>query len=137
MQIVRRTLAIFLALWLVAPQVNAQVPATAQTAPDGAVQSAIDRALADRAAQADVDRETIRRVLDRSEVRDVAARMGVEIARLQSSVSVLDPAELAEVAEQARAVDQNLAGGATTIVITTTTIIIVLLIVILIVLIAD
>jgi hypothetical protein len=131
MQTVRRTLAVFLALWLVAPQVSAQV-ATSSPA-----QAAIDRALAERAAAADADRETIRQVLDRSEVKEVAARMGVDISRLQSSVGVLTESEVAQVVEQARAVDQGLAGGATTIVITTTTIIIALLLIILLVLIAD
>jgi hypothetical protein len=131
MQIVRRTLAVALALWLVAPQVSAQVVAGSQT------QAAIDRALAARAATADADRETVRRVLARSEVKEVAGRMGVDISRLQSSVGVLSDTEVAQVIDQARAVDQSLAGGATTIVITTTTIIIALLLIILLVLIAD
>ncbi len=131
MQIVRRILAVALALWLVASQVNAQV----MTPP--ATQAAIDQALGARAAAADADRLVIRRVLDRTEVRDVAARMGVDIERLQSSVGVLGADELAQVAAQARTVDQNLAGGATTIVFTTTTIIIVLLIVILIIVAVD
>lgn len=131
MQIVRKTLAIVLALWLVAPQVNAQVVA------GSSAQAAIDRALAGRAAALDADRELVRRVLGRSEVKEVAGRMGVDIARLQGSVGVLTDAEIAQVVQQARAVDHSLAGGATTIVITTTTIIIVLLVVILLVLIAD
>jgi|SRR5512132_3586559 predicted PurR-regulated permease PerM len=133
MQTVRRVLAVALALWLVAPQVNAQVTTTTQPA----TQAAIDQALAARATAADADRQVIRRVLDRTDVRDVAARMGVDIQRLQSSVSVLGPDELAQVAAQARTVDQNLAGGATTIVLTTTTIIIVLLLVILIIVAVD
>jgi hypothetical protein len=131
MLIVRRTLAVLLALWLAAPQVSAQVTTTTQA------QVAIDRALAGRAAAAEADRDAIRRVLDRSEVKDVAGRMGVDITRLQSSVGLLDANELAQVAEQARAVDQGLAGGATTVVITTTTIILVLLVIILLVLVAD
>ena len=133
MQIVRRTLAVALALWLVAPQVNAQVIA----GPQSTTQTAIDRALAERAASVDADRQMIRRVLDRSEVKDVADRMGVDIQRLQSGVGVLDADQLAQVAAQAREVDQGLAGGATTVVITTTTIIIALLVIIIIVLLAD
>lgn len=135
MQIVRRTLAVALALWLVAPQVNAQVIAGPQ--PQSTTQTAIDRALAERAAAVDADRQMIRRVLDRSEVKDVADRMGVDIQRLQSGVGVLDADQLAQVAAQAREVDQGLAGGATTVVITTTTIIIALLVIIIIVLLAD
>lgn len=132
MQIVRRTLAVALALWLVAPQVNAQVVANPQP-----TQAAIDQALAERAATADADRQVIRNVLSRSEVKDVADRMGVEIERLQAGVGVLNADQLAQVAAQARQVDQNLAGGATTVVITTTTVIIALLIIIIIVLVAD
>ena len=132
MQIVRRTVAVALALWLVAPQVNAQVVANPQPA-----QAAIDQALAERAATADADRQVIRNVLSRSEVKDVAGRMGVDIERLQAGVGVLNADQLAQVAAQARQVDQNLAGGATTVVITTTTIIIALLIIIIIVLLAD
>lgn len=134
MQSVRRIVAVALALWLAAPQVNAQ---SLPSAAPGQAQAAIDQALAAQAAVAAADRATIRRVLERSEVRQVAERMGVEIDRLQAGVGMLNATELAEVAEHARTVDQNLAGGATTIVITTTTIIIILLIVILIVLIAD
>jgi hypothetical protein len=133
MQIVRKALAMALALWLVAPQVNAQVIAK----PQSATQAAIDRALAERAAAADTDRQVIHRVLDRSEVKDVAGQMGVDIQRLQSAVGVLDANQLAQVASQAREVDRDLAGGATTVTITTTTIIIALLIIIIIVLIAD
>jgi hypothetical protein len=132
MQTVRRTLAVFLALWLVPPHAIAQVSTTGSH-----TQAAIDRALATRAAAVEADRDTLRRVLDRSEVKEVAGRMGVDLSRLQSSIGVLDGAELAQVVEQARAVEEGLAGGATTIVITTTTVIIVLLIVILIVLVAD
>jgi hypothetical protein len=133
MHIVRRSVAVFLIVWLMAPHVSAQ-----QTAPAAATgtQAAIDQALAARAAQAATDRESVRRVLARSEVREVAQRMGVDIERIHSSVSLLDPVELAQAAEQARAVEDALSGGAT-VVITTTTIIIVLLVVILIVLIAD
>ena len=133
MQIVRRTLAVALALWLVAPQVNAQVLTNTQPSQ----QAVIDRALAERATSADADRQVIRNVLSRAEVKDVADRMGVDIERLQAGVGVLDAEQLAQVAAQARQVDQNLAGGATTVVITTTTIIIALLIIIIIVLLAD
>jgi hypothetical protein len=133
MQIVRRSLAVVLMLWLAAPHASAQQLAPARSGE----QAIIDQALAARAAKTDADRETVSRVLGRSEVKQVAERMGVDIDRIQSSVSLLDPAELAQAADQARAVEDTLAGGATTVVITTTTIIIVLLVVIIIVLLAD
>jgi 2-hydroxychromene-2-carboxylate isomerase len=133
MQTVRHTLAIVLALWLATPPVGAQ-PLTA--APPASEQAAIDRALAERAAAAEADRAAIRRVLDRSEVKEVASRMGLDIAQIQALVGTLDSTHLAQAADQARAVDQGLAGGAT-VVVTTTTIIIVLLLIILIVVIAN
>jgi hypothetical protein len=133
MQIVRKSLAVVLALWLVTPPVGAQ-PLTADQ--PAAEQVAIDRALAERAATTEADRDAVRRVLDRSEVKEIASRMGLDIAQLQASVATLDPAQLAQAADQARAVDQNLAGGAT-VVVTTTTIIIVLLLIILLVVIAN
>jgi hypothetical protein len=133
MQVVRRTLSVFLMLWLAAPHLSAQ---QAPQAP-GREQVVIDRALEARASQIEADTAAVARVLARDEVAQVAERMGVDIHRVQSSIALLDAAELAQVADQARAVEDTLAGGATTIVITTTTIIIALLVVIIIVLLAD
>lgn len=130
---VRKTLAVVLALWLMMPQLGAQSRSAEQQASE---QAAIDRALAEHAATADADREIIRQVLDRDEVKKVAAGMGVDITRLQAAVTALDGSQLAQAADQARAVDQSLTGGAT-VVVTTTTIIIVLLLIILIAVIAN
>jgi hypothetical protein len=135
MRIIRKTLAVFLSVWLVAPSAGAQ-----QTTAHVADRAALEQAVAAKVARADADREAIRRVLARQAVRDVAARVGLDapaMARAESAVALLDGADLATAAEYARTIDQDLAGGATTIVITTTTIIIILLLVILIILIAD
>jgi branched-subunit amino acid ABC-type transport system permease component len=129
MRIVQKTLAVFLSLWLVAPSAGAQ-----QHVADRA---ALDQAVAAAAARADADRASIRRVLARQEVKDVASKLGVDLARAESAIRLLEGADLAQAAEYASQIEQDLAGGATTLVITTTTIIIILLIVILIVLIAD
>jgi branched-subunit amino acid ABC-type transport system permease component len=130
MQIVRKTLAVFLSLWLIAPSAGAQQTHVADRA-------ALDQAVAAAAARAEADRAAIRRVLARQEVKDVAARLGVDMTRADSAVRLLDGAELTQAAEYASQIEQDLAGGATTVVITATTIIIILLIIIIIVLLAD
>ena len=60
---------------------------------------------------------------------------GLSVAQAESAVSMLQGDQLRQAAGQARAVNQDLAGGAT-VVITTTTIIIILLVIILIAVIA-
>ena len=130
MQIVRKTLAVFLSLWLIAPSAGAQQTHVADRA-------ALDQAVAAAAARAEADRAAIRRVLARQEVKDVAARLGVDMTRADSAVRLLDGAELTQAAEYASQIEQDLAGGATTVVITATTIIIILLIIIIIILLAD
>ena len=68
-------------------------------------------------------------------MRSVAEKAGLSVEKAEAAVSTLQGDQLRQAAGQARAVNQDLAGGAT-VVITTTTIIIVLLIIILIVAIA-
>jgi branched-subunit amino acid ABC-type transport system permease component len=130
MQIVRKTLAVFLSLWLIAPSAGAQQTHVADRV-------ALDQAVAAAAARAEADRAAIRRVLARQEVKDVAAKLGVDMTRADSAVRLLDGAELTQAAEYASQIEQDLAGGATTVVITATTIIIILLIIIVIILLAD
>jgi hypothetical protein len=130
MHFARKTLAVFLSLWLIAPSAGAQQTHVADRA-------ALDEAVAAAAARADADRAQVRRVLARQEVKDVAARLGVDLTRADSAIRLLDGAELAQAAQYAAQIEEDLAGGATTVVITTTTIIIILLIVIIIILLAD
>ena len=129
MTLVRRSLAVILAVLVSAPVAGAQQHAIGKSALDKAVQ---ERVLRDQA-----DREAIRSLLERQEVREVARQAGLSIEKATAAVSTLQGDELRQVAAQAQTVNNELAGGATTIVITTTTIIIILLLVILIVLIAD
>ena len=128
MKIVRRSLAVCLAVLLTAPTVGAQEHVISK--------SALDKAVQDRVSQEQADREAILALLQRSEVRDIAAKAGLSLDKAQTAVSTLQGKDLQQVAQQARQVQNNLAGGSTTVVISTTTIIIVLLIVILIVVIA-
>jgi hypothetical protein len=100
-------------------------------------QSALDQAVQQRVSQEQADREAIVALLQRSEVRDIASKVGISMAKAEAAVSTLQGQDLQQAAQQARQVQNDLAGGASTVVISTTTIIIVLLLVILIVAIAD
>jgi hypothetical protein len=130
MQIVRRILATTLAVMLVAP-----AGAWAQQ-PHVIKQSALDQAVQQRVSQDQADRETLRTFLQNPTVKGVAEKAGLPIDRALASVSSLQGDELRQAASQARAVNQDLAGG-TTVVITTTTIIIILLVILIIIAVAD
>jgi hypothetical protein len=130
MRIVRRSLALALAVLMMAP-------AAAQAQNHVISRTALDQALRERVSQDRADRDAIVSLLHRSEVKEVAARAGLSLAKAESAVATLQGDELHQLASQARQAENNLAGGASTIVISTTTIIIVLLVVILIVVIAD
>ena len=97
---------------------------------------ALDQAVQQRVSQDQADRDAIRGLLQRTEVKDVARKAGLSLEKAEAAIGSLQGDDLRELASQARAVDQQLAGGASTIVISTTTIIIILLIILLIVAIA-
>jgi hypothetical protein len=96
-------------------------------------QAALDAALQQHAAASAADRDAILRVLDHSEVKAIAARMGIDLRRATSAIATMDQAQLAALSAQAQRVDQSLAGGASSVTISTTTIIIGLLVLILII----
>ena len=129
MRLLRRFLAVCLALLMMAPAVSAQDHVIGR--------AALDKAVQQRVSQEQADREVIVSLLQRQDVRDIAAKAGLSIEKAQTAVTMLHGKDLQQAAHQARQVQDNLAGGASTIVISTTTIIIVLLIIILIVVIAD
>jgi hypothetical protein len=129
MRIVRRALAVILSLLIMVPAAQAQSHVIGRSALDAAVQQ--------RVTQEQADRQAIRSLLQRDDVRQVALRAGLSLEKAEAAVATLQGDDLRELASQARQVQSDLAGGASTIVISTTTIIIVLLVVILIVLIAD
>ena len=79
-------------------------------------------------------RDSLRAVLKNSQVRDVANRLGLNVARAEGAVATLTAAELEQLAGPVRDLNANLAGGASTIVLSTTAI---LLIIIIIILLAD
>jgi hypothetical protein len=129
MKVVRRSLAVLLAVLVAAPVANAQQHVIGK--------SALDQAVQQRVARDQADRDAIMTLLQQQKVRDIAQQAGLSIDKATAAVATLEGDDLRQVASQARQVNNELAGGATTVVITTTTIIIILLIVIIIVLLAD
>jgi hypothetical protein len=121
----RRILATTLAVLFIAPAAWAQQTHVIN-------KSALDQAVQQRVSQDQADRETLRSFLNDPTVKQVAAKAGLSTERAESALATLQGDDLRAAASQARAVNQDLAGGAT-VVITTTTIIIILLIILIIV----
>jgi hypothetical protein len=94
-------------------------------------QNQLAATLDQHAAKQDADRSAIREALMRPEVRDVAANVGLDLAKASAAVDTMSGTELTRVADAARQVNERLVGGASTVVISTTTIIIILLLLIL------
>jgi hypothetical protein len=93
--------------------------------------AALDRAVADHIRQSADDRQEVLRVLENEQVRELAKGVGLDLKAAKAAVATLDDSELAAVAAQARAVNDELAGGQGTVTISTTLIIIALLVLIL------
>ena len=129
MKLVRRSLAVCLAVLFMAPAASAQSNVIGK--------SALDKAVQERVATDQADRDAIQSLLRRAEVREIAGKAGLSLDKASAAVSTLEGSELAQFAAQARAVNNDLSGGASTVVISTTTIIIVLLLVLLIVAVVD
>jgi hypothetical protein len=89
------------------------------------------QALTAQAGAEEDQRASVRRVLDRADVREMANRMGLDVTRASAAVGTLTGADLTEAAARAGAVETALAGGANTIVISVTTLLLILIIVIL------
>lgn len=83
--------------------------------------------------QADEDRSTILRFLEREEVGSAAEGMGVDVQDVGRGVLRMNDAEAARVADQVRDTEQAMA--AETISLTTTTLILILVVLILLILI--
>ena len=93
-----------------------------------ALAAAVDQHVANQEA----DRTTIHEALDRPEVREIAAKAGLDLQRVSASVDALTGTDLQRAAVAAQQINSNLVGG-DNIVISSTTLIIVLLVLLLIV----
>jgi len=109
----------------------ASAPAAAAT--DHVVSAAdIQRALGQQ-TRADAQRATVLGLLQRPELKDLAARSGLDLRSAESAVRTLEGDELASLAQQAQAVERELAGGSQTITISVVTLLLVIIIIILLV----
>jgi hypothetical protein len=84
-------------------------------------------------ASQNADRAAIREALERPEVRDLAARVGIELDHVTASIATLSGTDLEGAASAARQVNETLVGGASSVTVSTTMIIIILLALILII----
>jgi hypothetical protein len=109
------------------------VPGVAPADTSAVGSSDLDAALAASANQEDAAREQVRALLDREEVRTLAAAAGLDLRRADAAVAALDGEELELVAQHAAAADDALAGGQTI----TISLVAALLIIIIIILLVD
>ena len=128
MHLVNKVVALLLAsVFLVSSPALAQQARVVDSA-------ALREALAIKADTELTQRELLRRVLDRDDVRQMAAGMGLSVEDASSAIATLSGVELGTLAQHANAVEAAaLAGGANTIAISVTTLLLVLIIVILLV----
>lgn len=93
-------------------------------------QSALDRAVQRRVSQERSDRKTILALLQRPEVRAIAAKAGISLDKSAAAVATLQANELQEAAQQARQVENDLAGGSRIVIAKTLIIIGVVLVIV-------
>ena len=99
--------------------------------------AAMASAITQHVGKQDADRAAIRDAFARPEVRDVAAKTGIDLGRLAAAVETISGNDLERAADAARQVNERLVGGQRNIIISTTTIIVVLLVVILLIVALD
>jgi hypothetical protein len=95
--------------------------------------AAMSQALAGKADAEQAQRELVRRVLDRNDAREMAARLGLSVERADAAVATLGTAELTTLAGHAAGVESAALAGGSTIVISTVSLLLILIIVILLV----
>jgi hypothetical protein len=115
--------AVVLCVLVAVPRVDAQ-------SAHAASQAMLDAAVQQQASAVDRDRETVRGFLQRSDVKAIAGKAGIDLGRAETAVAAMDASDLVSLAAQARQAEQTLAGGQSKITISTTTIIIGLLVLI-------
>ena len=106
--------------------------ALAQASQHVADSSAIKQAIAAKVAVDRDTRQTVLKVLDRDDVRKIAAKMGLDVKRAQTAVAALEGEKLADLASAARSAEHDLAGGSRVVTISVTTLLLILILVVLI-----
>jgi len=124
--------AVVLSVLMAAPRIQASPGPGQATAPTHiAGQTVLDAAIQEHARATDKDRETLRPSPGGADVGAIAGKYGVDMRRAESAVAAMDASEVANIASQARAANDTLAGGQGSVTISTTAIIIGLLVLIL------
>jgi hypothetical protein len=108
-------------------------PAAARAAEGVVGQADLDRAVSERLSSEAAERQLVKDILARDVVRKTASDMGVDLSQASAAVDTLSGAELAQLASQASAVEQALAGGDTTIQISLVVLLLLIIILILLV----
>jgi hypothetical protein len=98
-----------------------------------AAPSLMRQAVADQAVTDQQNRAAVLGVLHQPQVRDLAAKLGLNLTTAENAVSTLSSTDLAKAADQARTANTQLAGGSNVVIISTTTLLLILIIIILIV----
>ena len=120
---IRKTL-----VWLILVSLAWTSPAWAQQhVADGA---AMQQAIAAKTTADQGNREVVSKVLDRQDVRELAATMGVDLKEAKGALATMSSDELAQLAQPARAIDTDRTAGASTIVISVTTLLLLLILIV-------
>lgn len=127
-----RSLRKLTALALTGVFLAASAPVTAATTEHVVSASDIQRALRQETL-ADAQRVTILGLLQRQELRELAARSGLDMRSAESAVRTLEGEELKHLAQYASDAERDLAGGAQTITISLVALLLIIIIVILLV----
>jgi hypothetical protein len=107
------------------------LPAHAQETAVVVDRAAMEQALSGRAHSDSADREVVRTLLRRDDVRAMVGDLGVDLRRAESAVATLEGRDLQNAAARARAAHEMLSGGAQTIQISVVTLLLIIIIVIL------
>lgn len=131
-----RTLAIAttLLLGIFSPEFSSAQTSPSSDPPHAASPAAISQALQERVAETDAQRDRVRQLLQRPEVRELTGQLGLDLRRAESAIGTLEGQQLADAAAQAERIDTALAGGQSRITISTTFLIIALLLLIVLIL---
>ena len=125
MKLFGRAIALFLIATFVAPS-----PALAAESHSAVDDGLLDRALLERVGEEERARESLRELLVRPEVAELAGAAGLDLRQAGSALETLDVEELRDLAERARQLDGELSGG-TTVTISLVTLLLIIIIVIL------
>jgi len=93
--------------------------------------SSLKQAVAGQVLTDAQNRAAVRSVLQQTDVRQMAERLGLNLVTADAAVGTMNSADLARVATSARNAETALAGGSNTVIISTTTLLLILIIVLL------